>query len=150
MEMKKLIWIMFVVVLFMVGCSDSSSESNSNKGESVKTIKVGKEFDIGNVNIEVQTVKVSDDTITVPVWWSHWAGDKKVHLTALAYPIVTQDGEELKEVDGGDSLLKQKDKGVDGRAKVTYELLDDSTPVEIKFKTTADEPEEESIAVELE
>ena len=145
----KRVLILLIIPMFLFGCSSADGKDDSENDDD-KTIKVNQEFDIGNVNIEIQTVKVSDDTITVPIWWSHWAGDKKVHLTALAYPIVTQDGEELKEVDGGDSLLKQKDKGVEGRAKVTYELLDDSTPVEIKFKTTADEPEEESIAVELE
>src|SRR5699024_7851885 len=107
------------------------------------------EFDIGNVNIEVQTVNVEGESLTVPIWWNHWAGNKKVHLTALVYPVVKQDGEELKEVDGGDSLLKKKDKGVDGRAKVTYELVDDSTPVDIKFKTTAYDPEEESFEVNI-
>lgn len=148
-KIKRLIGLIILLVA-LVGCSDGSAESNDNEGESVKTIKVNKEFEIGNVNIEIQTVKVDDGSITIPIWWSHWAGNEKVHLTALAYPVITQGGKELKEIDGGDSLLKKKSKGVDDRAKVTYELIDEHTPVEIEFKTTADEPEEEAFTVDIE
>lgn len=125
------------------------NDSNNNEDEELK-IEVNKEFEFeyGGLKLGIQTVKVVDNKLSFGFWWNHWAGNEDVHFSYFAYPIVEQNGESLEYEDKNDSLLRQRPKGVDGRVDLEYKLIDDS-PVTIKFKTTSDNPEEESFEVEL-
>lgn len=116
-----------------------------------KIIEINKEieFDMGNLTIELENVYVEDDTLSFGYWWNYWSSYDKAHFLLFAYPVVKQGGEELEEVDEKDSLLKQTKKGVNSRVDLEYELIDDS-PVEIIFKTATDNPEEETIEVDIE
>lgn len=116
-----------------------------------QTIDVNKEmeFDMGNLTLDIESIYIEDNTLSLGFWWNYWSSYEEAHFLLFAYPVVMQNGEELEEVDKKESLLKQTEKGVDSRVDLEYELEDDS-PVEIKIKTTSDDPEEETITIELE
>lgn len=118
--------------------------------EKEQTIDVNKEmeFDIGNLTLDIETVYIENNTLSFGFWWNYWSSYDEAHFLLFAYPVVTQGGEELEEVDEKDSLLRQTKKGVDSRVDLEYELEDDS-PVEIKIKTTSDDPEEEVIEIDI-
>ena len=118
--------------------------------EEEQTIEINKEieFDIGNLTLDIESVYVEGNTLSFGFWWNYWSSYDEAHFLLFAYPVVTQGGEELEEVDEKDSLLRQTKKGVDSRVDLEYELKNDS-PVEIKIKTTSDEPEEEVIEIDI-
>src|SRR5699024_2484532 len=104
--------------------------------EKKQTIDVNKEieFVMGNLTLDIESVYVEDNTMSVGFWWNYWSSYDEAHFLLFAYPVVTPDGEELEEVEEKDSLLRQTKKGVVSRVDLEYELEDDS-PVEIKIKT---------------
>lgn len=114
-----------------------------------RSIDVNKEIELNGVSIEVQSVSIEDGKITVPIWWSHWVSNEKTHLSLLVIPAAYQGNEPLEMIDGEDTLIRQRKKGVDDRAVVEFELVDNETPIEIKFIETTDEAKEESITVEI-
>lgn len=126
---------------------DKAAETKDKPKEN--TIKVDEEIELRNLNFKIQTVTIEGDKVTVPISWSHWASNEKVHLTVLAYPVVKQGDDELEVIGGEDSLLRQTAKGVDSRVEVEYQLIDDETPITITMKTTSDDPEEDSITVDI-
>src|SRR5699024_5117813 len=134
--------------------SDETEEKDKKEKEETqekkKTIDINKEieFDMGNLTLDIESVYIENNTMSFGFWWNYWSSYDEAHFLLFAYPVVTQDGEELEEVDEKDSLLRQTKKGVDSRVDLEYELEDDS-PVEIKIKTTSDEPEEEVIEVDI-
>ena len=115
-----------------------------------KKIDINKEIKIGNVNIDLKSAQVEDDKLSVFAWWFHGAAREKIHFSVLATMSVLQDGEYLEVIDGEDTFLRQTDYGVDSNLDVEYQLIDDKTPVEIRFRTTTDDPEEETITIEIE
>lgn len=115
-----------------------------------KKIEINKDIEIGNVAIDLRSVTVDDDKLSVFAWWFHGAAREKIHFSVLATISVSQDGEELEIIDGEDTLLRQTDYGVDSNLKLKYQLIDKETPVDIRFRTTTDDPEEETITIELE
>jgi len=126
---------------------DKAAKEKEEQKES--TIKVDEEIELRNLNFKIQTVTIENDKVTVPMSWNHWASNEKIHLTALAYPVVKQGDDELEMIGGEDSLLRQTAKGVDSRIEVEYQLIDDETPITITMKTTSDDPEEGSITVDI-
>ena len=135
--------------------SNEEAEENNEDKEDVKetpeekkTINVNEEIELGNINIDIENAYVENNVLSFGFWWNHWASNEKIHFSVLAYPVVSQNGNELEMQDDKDTLLKQTAKGVDSRVDLKYELEDDS-PVEIKFKTTSDDPEEESITIDI-
>lgn len=150
-----------MAALLLVACGSKEDEKtmesdeveqdvSGDKDESEeKVIELNKEIELDNINIKIENVYVEDDKIRFGFWWNHWASNDKIHFSVLAYPVVEQAGEELEQEDKNDSLLKQTEKGVDSRVDLEYELIDDS-PVTIKFKTTSDDPSEESFEVDIE
>jgi len=127
---------------------DKKKESTEKEKPEKQTIKVDKEIELGNINLRLENVYVEGNELSFGFWWNHWASNDKVHFSYFAYPVVTQNGEELEQQDDKDTLLRQTAKGVDSRVELKYKLKDDS-PVEIKFKTTTDNPEEEIITVDI-
>lgn len=115
-----------------------------------KKIDINEEIKIGNVTIDLKSVKVEDDKLSVFAWWFHGAGREKIHFSVLATMSALQDGEYLEVTDGEDTFLRQTDYGVSSNLDVEYQLIDDKTPVEIRFRTTTDVPDEETITIELE
>src|SRR5699024_10348152 len=85
--------------------------------EKKQTIDINKEieFDMGNLTLDIESVYVKDNTLSFGFWWNYWSSYDEAHFLLFAYPVVTQDGEELEEVDEKDSLLRQTKKGVDSR-----------------------------------
>lgn len=126
------------------------NENNDENDEKEQVIEVNEviEFEHGNLNIELQNVYIEDDKLIFGFWWNHWASNDKVHFSYFAYPVVKQDGQELSQEDKGDTLLRQTDKGVDSRVDLEYKLIDDS-PIEITIKTASDDPEEETIEIDI-
>src|SRR5699024_7630340 len=106
------------------------------------------EFDMCTLKLDIESVYVEGNTLSLGFWWNYWSSYDEAHFLLFAYPVVKQNGEELEEVDEKDSLLRQTKKGVDSREDLEYELKDDS-PVEIKIKTTSDDPEEEVIEIDI-
>src|SRR5699024_8195772 len=106
------------------------------------------EFDMGNLTLDIESVYIENNTMSFGFWWNYWSSYDEAHFLLFAYPVVTQGGEELEEVDEKDSLLRQTKQGVDSRVALEYEMKNDS-PVEIKIKTTSDEPEEEVIEIDI-
>lgn len=137
--MKRMLLLM-VMIMLLGACGSNDDDT--------KKIKLDKEIELDNVKIEVEQLRVNDDELTLPFWWSHWASNDKVHFQALAYVVVKQDDEELKATDKNDTLLKQTSKGVKSRVELKYELVDDS-PVDITFKTVDDDPEEYGMTVDI-
>lgn len=127
--------------------TEKEPKKESNTDEE-KKIEINKEMELENIKISLENAYVKDSKLSFGFWWSHWATNDKAHFSVFAYPVVTQDGEELEQEDNKDSLLKQTEKGVDSRVDLEYELIDDS-PVEIKFKTTSEDPKEETIEVDI-
>ena len=132
-----------------------TKETKETKEETVvepksKKIDIDKEIKIGKVNIDLKSVKIEDNKISVYAWWFHGAGREKIHFSVLATMSALQDGEYLKVTQGEDTFLRKTDYGVNSNLDVEYELIDDKTPVEIRFRTTTDDPEEETITIELE
>lgn len=118
--------------------------------EKEQTIDINKEieFDIGNLTLDIESVYVEGNTLSFGFWWNYWSSYDEAHFLMFAYPVVKQNGKELEEIDEKDSLIRQTKKGVDSRVDLEYELEDDS-PVEIKIKTTSDDPEEEVIEIDI-
>lgn len=114
-----------------------------------KKIDINKEIKLGNVTIDLQNVTIEGDKLSIWAWWFHGAGREKIHFSVLATLSVLQDGEYLDVTDGEDTLLRQTDYGVDSNIDIEYQLLDNETPVEIRFRTTTDEPEEETIEIDI-
>lgn len=127
---------------------EEDTEKQEPKEPEEKKIEVDKEIELDKINIKLENVYVKDNELKFGFWWNHWATNDKAHFSVFAYPVITQNGEELELQDDKDTLLKQTEKGVDSRVDLKVELQDDS-PVEIKFKTTSDNPEEEVINIEL-
>lgn len=148
--MRKVLLLLLSVLLLLVACGneEEAEETKEKPQDGEQAIKVDEEYELGNVKIEVELVKIDEDELTLPFWWSHWATNDKAHFEALAYVTVKQDGDELKATDKNDTLLKQTSKGVDSRIELKYELIDDS-PVDITFKTTSDDPEEDGMTVDI-
>lgn len=162
-------WALIVILLaFIIPTEDESEETNANadeneqeesnvesnngipgKDEEEKTIEINKEIELDNINIGIENVYIEDGKIRFGFWWNHWSSKDSVHFTVLAYPIVEQNGKELGQEDKNNTLLRQTEKGVDSRVDLEYELIDDS-PVTITFKTTTDDPIEETIEVDIE
>lgn len=169
--MKKLLSLFllaFVLILSACGSDEPEKETPKEAEEPVEkevkktepeedvkeepkenTIKVDEEIELRNLNFNIQTITIEKDKVTIPMNWNHWASNEKVHLTVLAYPVVKQGDDELEMTGGEDSLLRQTAKGVDSRIEVEYQLIDDETPITITMKTTADDPEEDSITVDI-
>lgn len=101
------------------------------------------------MTIDLQTVKVEDDELSVWAWWYHGATREKVHFSVLATLSVLQNGEYLDIVEGEDTFLRQTGYGVDSNLDVKYKLIDKDSPVEIRFRTTTDDPEEESVTIDI-
>ena len=118
--------------------------------EKKQTIDINKEieFDMGNLTLDIESVYIENNTMSFGFWWNYWSSYDEAHFLLFAYPVVKQNGEELEEIDKKDTLIRQTKKGVDSRVDLEYELKDDS-PVEIKIKTTSDDPEEEVIEVDI-
>src|SRR5699024_5071893 len=70
------------------------------------------ELDIGNLTLDIESVYVEGNTLSLGFWWNYWSSYDEAHFLLFAYPVVTQGGEELEEVDEKDSLLRQTKKGV--------------------------------------
>lgn len=127
---------------------DEPVAEQEDEGVTDKEIEVNEEIELGNITIKLENVYIKDNELSFGFWWNHWASNDEVHFSYFAYPVVTQNGVELEQQDEKDSLLRQTQKGVDSRVDLKYELEDDS-PVEIKFKTTSDDPEEEIINIDV-
>ena len=125
-----------------------SKEKPTEKEEQTIDINKEIEFDMGNLTLDIESVYVEDNTLSFGFWWNYWSSYDEAHFLLFAYPVVTQNGEELEEIDKKDTLIRQTKKGVDSRVDLEYELKDDS-PVEIKLKTTSDDPEEEVIEIDI-
>ncbi len=143
--------ITLTILFFILGACGIEKGAVTEKKEVVeeeKKVEINKELKLNNIMVELDNVYVEGSNMRLPFWWSHWDSNDKIHLGVLVYPIVSQNGEELEYEDNGDTLLRQTEKGVDSRVELEYTLQDDS-PVEIRFKTTADDPIEESVSVDI-
>src|SRR5699024_11055369 len=54
------------------------------------TLNVNKEmnFGHGNLNVELQSVEVDGDELSLGFWWNHWASNEDIHFSYFAYPSV--------------------------------------------------------------
>src|SRR5699024_885082 len=118
--------------------------------EKKQTIDINKEieFDIGNVTLDIESVYIENNKMSFGFWWNYWSSYDEAHIMLFAYPVVKKSGEAVDEVNEKDSLHRQTKKGVESRVDLEYELEYDS-PVEIKIKTTSDDPEEEVIEIDI-
>lgn len=152
---KFILMILILTAMTLVACEleeepkKVAETKEETKEEVDNVIRVDKQININNVEMEIQTVTVEGDTITIPVWWSHKSSYDKAHLTLLVNPVVEQDSEELEVVSGADSLLKQIDKGKPGRVELQYKLRDSEAQVDIRLIEMTDALKEAVISVEL-
>lgn len=114
-----------------------------------RTIDVKKEVELNGVNVEIQTISIKDNKVTVPIWWSHWTNYDKAHLSLLLIPTLYQGDNSLEMTNGEDTLIRQKEKGVEDRAVLEFELQDDKTPLDVRFIETTDEAKEKSITINI-
>lgn len=162
--MKKLM-VLIILMFGLFACSDEDGaepveqketneaeeekKTDEAKEEKEKKIDINEDIEIGKVSIDLKSVTVKNDKLNVFAWWFHGAAREKIHFSVLATMSVLQDGEYLEVTDGEDTFLRQTDYGVDSNLDVEYQLIDDKEPVEIRFRTTTDDPDEETIQVDI-
>jgi|SRR5690625_4054351 len=135
------LFVLLMTIILLTACGSS--------GKDTQKIEVEEEIELNNVTLEVQSIHIKDNEAKVYIAWKHWTSYDKAHLDLLLTTSIKQDGEELEIIKGEDKYLKQVDKGVGGSVNATYKLIDNETPIEIKFIETTDEAKEESITVDI-
>lgn len=151
-------WWFWVVAIVLIAVIMPKEETPVKEEEKVKaaeeekepqkeTIKVNKETKLGKVGIDLKSVTIEEDRLSVHAIWNHEAVREKIHFSVLATMSVYQGGEHLKIIDGEDTFLKGAAYMVDSKLDVKYQLIDNKTPIEVRFKTTTDDPEEEAFEI---
>ncbi len=144
---KKYLFILMAALL-LVGCGSKEDEAGKEESEKQK-IDVDQTLETNNLELEIQTATVEDETIAIPIHWKQWNMYDEAHLSLVAHPVVEQDGEELETIAGEDDLLVKKKQLTPARASMKYKLISEDEPVTVRFLDIREEIRDEVITIEL-
>lgn len=155
--LKKLLMLLGLSVLLVAcGGNEESAGSEEDASEKEKTIEVNEELSFLDFKAEIKKVKVYEEDgaylLDIPIKWLNLTEDSKM-LMQVTSMDVNQSGEILDEVNNawldneGEVRIENASRG-EWTADLTYELENDSDPVDITFVPHTDE-DSQVITIEI-